>query len=348
MTSTRDVLEPAPRPTVEPAALAEGVRAGDRAALARAITLLESRRADHRALADDVLARLMPLTGGSQRMGVSGVPGAGKSTFIEAFGLRQVEAGQRVAVLAVDPSSSLSGGSILGDKTRMLRLANHPSAFVRPSPSGGTLGGVAARTRETVLLCEAAGFDAVIVETVGVGQSEALVAGMVDFFVVLALAGAGDELQGIKRGVLELADLVAVNKADGDGLMRAEMAARSLRSALDVLAPRDAAWRPPVLTCSALTGAGLAEIAAAMAEHRRAGEASGAREERRRSQRVRWLWEAVEDGLLAALHANPAVAARRAALEAAVRDGSLPANVAAREMLSAFDASDGRDRVGTG
>jgi len=321
----------------DPAALAEGVRAGDRAVLARAITLLESRRADHRALADDVLARLMPSTGGSQRLGISGVPGAGKSTFIEAFGLRQADDGQRVAVLAVDPSSSLSGGSILGDKTRMQRLANHPSAFVRPSPSGGTLGGVASRTRETVLLCEAAGYDLVIVETVGVGQSEALVAGMVDFFVVLALAGAGDELQGIKRGVLELADLVAVNKADGDGIARAELAARSLRSALDVLAPRDPAWQPPVLTCSALTGAGLAEIAAAMAEHRAAGAASGAREARRREQRLSWLWEALEDGLLAALHAHPAVAARRAELEAAVRDGSLPANVAARELLAAFD-----------
>lgn len=307
------------------------------AALARAITLVESNRADHQAEARALLAAALPQTGGSIRVGISGVPGVGKSSFIDALGTWLCGRGHRVAVLAVDPSSGLSGGSILGDKTRMLRLANHPSAFVRPSPSGGTLGGVAARTRETVLLCEAAGFDAVIVETVGVGQSEALVAGMVDFFVVLALAGAGDELQGIKRGVLELADLVAVNKADGEGRTRAEAAARSLRAALDVLAPRDPAWRPPVLTCSALTGAGLAEIAATMAEHRAAGEASGAREERRRAQRVRWLWEAVEAGLLAALHADPNVVARRAALEDAVRDGSLPANVAARELLAAFD-----------
>lgn len=328
---------PSPRTaTADPAALADAVHAGDRAALARAITLLESRRDDHRAQAGEVLARLMPHTGAGERLGVSGVPGAGKSTFIEAFGLRLADEGRRVAVLAVDPSSAVSGGSILGDKTRMQRLANHPAAFIRPSPSAGTLGGVAARTRETILLCEAAGFDAVIVETVGVGQSEAVVAGMVDFFVVLALAGAGDELQGIKRGVLELADLVAVNKADGDGLRRAEEAARALRAALSVVAPRDPSWRTPVLTCSALTGAGLAEIADAIRAHHEAGEASGAREERRRAQRVRWLWEAVEDGLLSALRAHPAVAARQVALEAAVRDGRTPATVAARELLDAF------------
>lgn len=338
----RSLSAPSPTPAgIGLDALVAGVCGGDRAVLARAITLLESRRPDHRALADAVLAEVMPRTGGSQRLGISGVPGAGKSTFIEAFGLRQVEAGRRVVVLAIDPSSALSGGSILGDKTRMQHLANHPAAFVRPSPTGGTLGGVASRTRETLLLCEAAGYDLVIVETVGVGQSEALVAGMVDFFLMLALSGAGDELQGIKRGVLELADLVAVNKADGDGVARAEQAARSLRAALDLVAPRDPAWRTSVLVCSALTGAGLPEIAAAMAAHRAAGEASGAREERRRAQRLQWLWESVEDGLLAALHAHPAVAARRAAIESAVRDGSLPANAAARQMLAAFGVEGG-------
>lgn len=234
-----------------------GVRACDRALLARAITLIESTRADHQALAEALLQCLWPHTGGAVRVGITGVPGVGKSTFIEAFGRMLTKAGHRVAVLAVDPTSSRTGGSILGDKTRMTDLGADPNAFIRPSPTAGTLGGVARRTRETMALCEAAGFDVILVETVGVGQSETVVADMVDFFLVLMLPGAGDELQGIKKGILEIADMIAVNKADGENAPRAEAAARDYRGALHILKPASANWSPPVVTCSALKNQGL-------------------------------------------------------------------------------------------
>ncbi len=275
----------------------DGVLAGDRVALGRALTLVESQRAEDQRLAQALLVALQPHTGGAYRVGVTGVPGVGKSTFIDALGFELVEAGHRVAVLAVDPSSRLSGGSILGDKTRMARLAVHERAFVRPSPSSGSLGGVAHKTREAMLVCEAAGYDVLLVETVGVGQSETLVADMVDFFLFLALAGAGDELQGVKRGILEMAELVAVNKADGDNLPAARRARKELAMALHLLRPRSVHWTPPVLTCSALTGEGLDEIWAHVEEHRRRLEASGERAARRAAQLVRWTWALVEEGL---------------------------------------------------
>ncbi len=315
--------------------LAEAVLAGDRAALARAITLVESRRSEHEAEAQALLSALLPSTGGADRIGISGVPGVGKSTFIESLGLRLTAAGRRVAVLAVDPSSGVSGGSILGDKTRMERLANDASAFVRPSPSGGTLGGVARRTREAMLLCEAAGYDVVVVETVGVGQSETEVADMVDVFLLLMLAGAGDELQGIKRGVLEIADIVAMNKADGDNVERAAAAAAGLRSALRLLSS-GGGEPPPVLTCSALTGDGLDQIWAEVERLGGESAASGARAARRRDQSVRWLWRALDDMLVTALHADPAVADRMRLLEADVRANRVPATVAAAELLHLF------------
>lgn len=319
----------------EPEGLAEAVLSGDRAALGRAITLVESTRPDHQAAAQALLAELLPATGASQRVAITGVPGAGKSSLIEILGLRLAEAGHRVAVLAIDPSSALSGGSILGDKTRMQGLAAHPRAFIRPSPSAGTLGGVARRTREAMLLCEAAGHDLIFVETVGVGQSEAAAAEIVDFVLLLLVAGAGDELQGIKRGVLELAELVAVTKADGDNRERARQAARRYRSALRLLPPRDPAWRPPVMAISAETGEGLDELWDAVERHRALTEASGARAARREAQRVGWMWRALEDGLRQRLRAHPAVAARLSALEAEVRAGRLPPTAAAEALLDA-------------
>src|SRR5499433_380492 len=249
-------------------ALAAAVRAGDRRALAKAITLVESTRADHQREARRLLEVLLPETGGAARIGVSGVPGVGKSTFIEAFGLHLIGLGKRVAVLAVDPSSALSGGSILGDKTRMPRLAAAPEAFIRPSPAAGSFGGVTRRTREAMLVCEAAGHDAVLVETVGVGQSEFAVASMVDFFLVLMLAGAGDELQGLKKGILELADALAINKADGDNVLHATQAAAQYRSALNLFRHTSASWDPPVVTVSGLEGDGIDAIWRIVEEHR--------------------------------------------------------------------------------
>jgi LAO/AO transport system kinase len=316
----------------------EGVLAGDRATLGRAITLVESNRSDHRRLAGEVLTRLLPSTGHAQRVGISGVPGVGKSTFIEAFGGRAIESGHRVAVLAVDPSSSITRGSILGDKTRMERLATSDSAFIRPSPTGGSLGGVARKTRESMLVCEAAGFDVVLIETVGVGQSETMVAEMVDVFLLLELAGAGDELQGIKRGILELADIIAINKADGDNLPRAKRARAELERALQILRPasQEDPWTPRAVLASGRTGLGLDEIWQLIGEHRRVLEARGLLDDRRRRQRLDWMWSLVDQGLLAAVREHPDVAARIEALQADVLDGRTTPTLAAEEILAAF------------
>lgn len=317
-------------------AYADGVRSGDRAVLARAITLVESTRADHRRLAQDLLVELLPSAGGAHRIGITGVPGAGKSTFIDGFGTMLTRAGHRVAVLAVDPSSNRTGGSILGDKTRMANLAVDPRAFIRPSPTSGTLGGVARATRETMVLMEAAGYDIVLVETVGVGQSEIAVANMVDCFLYLALARTGDALQGIKKGVLELADVIAVNKADGDREREAKSAARELAGALRLLGTKDAAWTTPVLTCSGLTGAGLDEIWRRIGRHREVMTEIGEFDQRRRRQQVDWTWTMVHDTLRARLLADPAVEAVVPEVERQVRDGELTATLAAQRILEAF------------
>ncbi len=317
------------------AELVAGVVAGDRAAVGRAITLVESRRPDHVADAQAMLTELLPRAGGAHRIGITGVPGVGKSTFIDQFGTDLTADGHRVAVLAVDPTSQRTGGSILGDKTRMERLANDERAFVRPSPAGQTLGGVTRTTRETIVVVEAAGFDVVLVETVGVGQSETIVADMVDFFLVLMLAGAGDELQGIKRGVLELADLVAVNKADGDNVTAAERAAADYRMAIHLMVPASATWTPPVLTCSGATDMGLDEIWRQICAHRETLGATGELEARRQDQQIRWMWSMVEDRLLSGVRDDPKVASLLPGLEAAVRGGQVPATLAAEQLLAA-------------
>lgn len=314
----------------------EGVLAGDRALLGRAITLVESTRPEHQDQAQRVLLRLLSHTGRAQRIGISGVPGVGKSTFIEAFGRYLTERGHKVAVLAVDPTSSLSRGSILGDKTRMNELARDPNAFIRPSPSSGTLGGVAARTRETMLLCEAAGFDVVLVETVGVGQSETVVAGMVDFFLVLMLAGAGDDLQGIKRGILELADLLAINKADGDNLPTARRARRQYEMALSHLTPVWPEWRPPVVTCSALEATGVDAVWEQIQTHREKLVETGELARKRRRQAREWMWSLVEVQMWTRLHADPAVKSRIEALEEDVVAGRTTPGLAANEVLGAL------------
>ena len=314
--------------------LAAGVRSRNRTMLGRAITLVESSRPDHLHDAQELLRQLLPDTGRSYSIGISGVPGVGKSTFIESFGLRLVDAGHRVAVLAVDPSSALSGGSILGDKTRMERLANRDEAFIRPSPAGGTLGGVARATRETVLLCEAAGFDVILVETVGVGQSEAMVADMVDLFLLRMLAGAGDELQGIKRGNLELADILAVTKADGDNRDRALRARAELDGALRILRPNaSGGWHPRVVACSAVTGEGLDDIWDLVRRHHDELASTGRLDQRRSEQRVRWMWSMVEDRLRSMLRTDPAVRDRGGELETAVRRGQISASEAADQVL---------------
>jgi LAO/AO transport system kinase len=310
-----------------------------RAGLARAITLVESRRADHQARARELLAAVMPKTGGAQRIGITGVPGVGKSTFIDAFGMMLLERGHRVAVLAVDPTSRRSGGSILGDKTRMGRLAADERAFIRPSAAGETLGGVSRKTRETMLLCEAAGYDVILVETVGVGQSETVVADMVDFFLVLMLPNAGDELQGIKKGVLEVADLIAVNKADID-IKAAKRAARAYEVALHIMELADPDWSPPVHTISGFTGDGLPELWEAIVLHRKKTEASGARGRRRAGQQVRWLDSLIEEGLRQGFARKPEIAARLKAMRQSVAAGALPASVAADELLALFFGHD--------
>ena len=315
-------------------ALADAVRNGDRRALARAITLVESTRADHRDDALALLDDLMPATGRSTRIGITGAPGAGKSTFIEALGLARVEAGQKLAVLAVDPSSTRTGGSILGDKTRMEQLSREPLAFIRPSPSGGNLGGVARRTREAMLVCEAAACDVVIVETVGVGQSEVAVAGMVDVFVLLLAPGGGDELQGVKRGIVELADLLVVNKADGELEATAQRTAVDYATALHI--GRATGDSPRVLTCSALTGTGIDDVWAAISEFEQRAAARGALTRRRAEQARSWMWSEVSDTLLEQFRSDPAVRERLAALEAAVVAGTLSPSAAAQQLLDAF------------
>jgi LAO/AO transport system kinase len=312
-----------------------GVRASDVSILARALTLIESSSSRHLPLAEELLTRLLPYTGQSLRVGITGSPGVGKSTFIDVLGMDLVSRGQRVAVLAVDPSSGVSGGSILGDKTRMARLAVNPAAYIRPSPSAGTLGGVARKTREAMLICESAGYNVVLVETVGVGQSETVVADMTDCFLGLMLPGAGDELQGIKRGLLELVDVIAVNKADGPNRSAAELAAEQYRVALQSLAGRHGD-PPAVLTCSALLRQGVAAVWDAVAARHTRLAASGELAERRRRQNLRWLWALVEDQLRQAVHAHPAVRALRDDLERQVLTGTVPAAAAARRVLEAF------------
>ncbi|WP_429003798.1 methylmalonyl Co-A mutase-associated GTPase MeaB [Roseixanthobacter psychrophilus] len=330
-TAEGDVMTPVKD---DDAKLAEGVVRGERAALARAITLIESRRPDHRRRAEILLQGLLPRTGNAYRVGITGVPGVGKSTTIDALGTYLTQQGHKVAVLAVDPSSTRTGGSILGDKTRMARLSVDPNAFVRPSPSSGTLGGIAAKTRETMLLCEAAGFDVVLVETVGVGQSETAVADLTDTFLVLMLPGAGDELQGIKKGVLELADIVAVNKADGDNLNRARAAAGEYRAALHLLGARAAHWSPPVLTYSGLTGEGIERLWAEVMNHRTRCEAAGAFAATRRAQQVRWMWTLLHEKVAERVASDPAIKARVPALEKGVAEGTLSPTLAANEIAA--------------
>jgi LAO/AO transport system kinase len=317
-------------------ALVEGVLAGDRRAVARAITLVESHRPDHRERAQELLVELLPHAGAARRVGISGVPGVGKSTFIDQLGVTLTAAGSKVAVLAVDPSSARSGGSILGDKTRMARLSVDRNAFIRPSPTSGTLGGVAQATRESMVVVEAAGYDVVLVETVGVGQSEITVAEMVDSFLFLTLARTGDQLQGIKRGILEIADVIAVNKADGPGAADARKAARELAGAIRMLRGHDEEWQVPVLTCAGLTGEGLDEVWAKLVEHQDRRRASGAFDERRRSQQVRWTRQLVRDGLEHRLRAHPGVRAAAPQLEKAVLAGELTPALAAQQLLETF------------
>lgn len=322
--------------TEAPAELAGAVTAGDRRALARAITLVESTRPDHRTEAIDLVEAVLPRTGSSVRLGVSGPPGVGKSTFIEAFGMHLISEGHRVAVLAVDPTSSRSGGSILGDKTRMETLARHPDAYVRPSPSGGELGGVARRTREALLVCEAAGFDVVVVETVGVGQSEVAVAELTDLFVLLASPTGGDELQGIKRGIMELADLVLVTKADGDLAQAAANACADIRRALRLLRPRHAEIATQALCISATEGSGVAEVWSLLAEARRTLEASGSLSRLRAEQARAWLWSELRGSLELRLRTDARVAASLPAVEAEVTAGTLTPSAGAARLLDRF------------
>ena len=316
--------------------LERGIRGGERAVLARAITLIESKRADHQKAARALVQNLLPLTGRAVRVGITGAPGVGKSTTIDALGTYLTGLGHRIAVLAVDPSSARTGGSILADKTRMARLAIDDHAFIRPSPSAGTLGGVAAKTRETMLACEAAGFDAILVETVGIGQSETAVADMTDFFLALMLPGAGDELQGLKKGLVELADMIAVNKADGDNLPRAKAAAAEYRAALHILTARSPDWAPPVVTYSALTGEGIPQLWAHVLAHRDKLTATGELAARRREQQVKWMWTMLDDVWRARIAGEAKLRAKLPQIEAAVAAGELTPARAVDELVAAL------------
>jgi len=316
--------------------LARGIGAGERAVIARAITLIESRRNDHQKAALRLVQELLPSTGKAIRVGITGAPGVGKSTTIDALGTFLTGKDHKVAVLAVDPSSARSGGSILADKTRMPRLSGDANAFVRPSPSSGTLGGVAAKTRESMLICEAAGFDVVLVETIGTGQSETMVADMTDFFLVLMLPGAGDELQGLKKGVIEIADMLAINKADGDNINRAKAAAAEYRAALQILNPRSPNWSTPVVTYSALTGAGIAKLWDTVLEHRERMIKAGELEARRREQQVKWMWAMLEERVFARLKSDPILKAKLPRIEAAVAAGRMSAVLAVEEIAVAL------------
>lgn len=339
--ATADVEQPAPlahprrrRLTVDE--YVQGVREGNRTVLAQAITLIESNAPTHFATAQEVLRQLLPYTGNSMRVGITGVPGVGKSTFIEALGLHLCEQGHQVAVLAVDPSSSVTGGSILGDKTRMELLTRHPRAFIRPSPTGGTLGGVARKSRETMLVCEAAGFDVLLVETVGVGQSEITVRSMVDFFLLLMLAGAGDELQGIKKGVIEIADALLFTKADGDNKLRAQAARVEFERALRFVGAATEGWKTRVYTCSAVTGVGIAEIWAVVEQFREQTSRSGAFTSRRQQQALDWMYSMIEEQLKTAFFAHAGVKSMRRSIEQQVAAGTLPATLAAQQLLTTF------------
>ncbi|MBX3262888.1 MAG: methylmalonyl Co-A mutase-associated GTPase MeaB [Labilithrix sp.] len=323
-----------------------GVRARDRAVLAQAITLVESRADADVALAQALLTRLLPATGASRRVGVTGVPGAGKSTFVDELGMRLVARGKKVAVLAIDPSSTVSGGSILGDKTRMARLSLERAAFIRPSPSGLSPGGIARRTRETMLLCEAAGFDVVLVETVGVGQGETAVADMVDFFLVLALAGAGDELQGIKKGVLELADAIGVNKCDGDNAARVRSTLGDLQAALRYLPRRRPCWAARALAVSGLSGEGLDALWEVIEEHRRTLESSGELAAMRAEQQRSWMWSLIGERLDRAFRTHPEVEQRLPSIESAVVAGRMTPPIAADELFAAFASAPPRPARG--
>ena len=321
----------------DPQFYVQGVLNGDRRLIAKAITLIESSLAAHQRLAQTIIDLLLPYSGKAIRLGITGVPGVGKSTFIESLGTMLVNRGHRVAVLAVDPSSKRSGGSVLADKTRMEKLAVEPRAFIRPSPSGGTLGGVARKTRETMILCEAAGFDVIIVETVGVGQSETAVASMVDFFLVLMIAGAGDELQGIKKGILELADAVAVNKADGDNIERAEFARKQYETALHFLAPSSPNWTPPVLTCSALEMIDIDVIWKNVTKHHTVFTNTGELKANREKQAVDWMWSLVKEGLKDRFYQNPEVKKNLPETIREVENGTTASTIAANRLLDLLD-----------
>jgi LAO/AO transport system kinase len=321
----------------DPQFYVQGVLNGDRRLIAKAITLIESSLAAHQRLAQTIIDLLLPYSGKAIRLGITGVPGVGKSTFIESLGTMLVKKGHRVAVLAVDPSSKRSGGSVLADKTRMEKLAVEPRAFIRPSPSGGTLGGVARKTRETMILCEAAGFDVIIVETVGVGQSETAVASMVDFFLVLMIAGAGDELQGIKKGILELADAVAVNKADGDNIERAEFARKQYETALHFLAPSSPNWTPPVLTCSALEMIDIDVIWKNVTKHHTIFTNTGELKANREKQAVDWMWSLVKEGLKDRFYQNPEVKKNLPETIREVENGTTASTIAASRLLDLLD-----------
>jgi LAO/AO transport system kinase len=317
-------------------AYVSGIISGDRAKLARAITLIESRNPVHQSLAQEMLAKLLPKTGDSLRVGVSGLPGAGKSTFIDALGTMLTATGHKVAVLAVDPTSSRTGGSILGDKTRMARLSVDPGAFIRPSPTGGTLGGVARATREAMLVCEAAGFDVILVETVGVGQSEITVSEMVDLFLVLMIAGGGDELQGIKKGVLEIADMIAITKADGDNAKRAAVTASDYQHALRIITPANPDWTPPVITISAQDNKGLDDLWDKIDQYRRTMHGNGEWKDKRRQQQIRWMWSMVDDRLMTNVKTDPRIKSLVPILEKEVGDGKLTPPLAVDKILSTF------------